>query len=320
MAPKSNRLNRVRRAQRRGGLRLALEPAQQRLRVGVAARAQDLRAHQLDGRLPRQQLVLGAPHLAHAAAPQQLHQVVAAERLGVAQLAAQPVQHARRQHRDRRAGVVGPHHHENLGGRWRGDPAQVGEPERQRIERRGDQRREQHAPRRVRRHHRVDEDEDRGPGEVRRRHGGWRRNRPGVQGGDPGGVGQHDDDADVGLALAAGIGCRRVQPHHERDQRAHELERQGPPVAWHARGVRQHEQVHDEPDRPHRRADQAEQRQPLHLLREQFFGQERLGVAHTGGRRSRLTAGADASCAQPCAQAPSSPPAGAPAAAGAPRG
>ena len=63
-------LNRVRRAQLRGRLRLALETAKRQLHLRVAARPQHLRAHQLDRRVARQQPVLGPPHLAHAAACQ----------------------------------------------------------------------------------------------------------------------------------------------------------------------------------------------------------------------------------------------------------
>ena len=52
------------RAQRRRGLRFALEAPQEHPRLGVVARAEDLGPHELDGRLPGQELVPRPPDLA----------------------------------------------------------------------------------------------------------------------------------------------------------------------------------------------------------------------------------------------------------------
>ena len=60
----------------------------------LVARAEHLGPHQLDGRVARQQPVLGPPDLAHAAGAEQLDQVIAAELLRLAQPPAEPLQHA----------------------------------------------------------------------------------------------------------------------------------------------------------------------------------------------------------------------------------
>ena len=73
------------------------------LRLALAAGAEQLRAHQLDGGGARQQPMLGAPHLAHAAVPEQFDQLVAAQLLRLAQLAPDAVQKPRR-HNRRRSG------------------------------------------------------------------------------------------------------------------------------------------------------------------------------------------------------------------------
>ena len=164
------------------GLRLALEATQQRLGLDFVARTEDLGSHELDGGVARQQLVFGPPHLAHPAAPEPLDQVVAAQRLRIAQPTAELVKHLRRQHRDDGARVVGPRPSgSSSASESVGTPRRCASQTRQRIERRRDQRRIQHLARRVRRHHRVDQDHDRDPREVTFGQLGRRRHGPRVQ-------------------------------------------------------------------------------------------------------------------------------------------
>ena len=73
----------------------------------IARRAEQLRPYQLDRRAARQQPMLRAPHFAHPAAPEQLDELIAAHLLGLAQAAAEPLQHVRRQRRHDRAREVG---------------------------------------------------------------------------------------------------------------------------------------------------------------------------------------------------------------------
>ncbi len=58
------------------------------LRFLLVARAEHLGAHQLDCRVAREQAMFGAPHLAHAAVPELLDQVIAAELLRFVQATA----------------------------------------------------------------------------------------------------------------------------------------------------------------------------------------------------------------------------------------
>ena len=69
---------------------LALEPTKHEPRFGLAARAEHFWAHELDGRVPRQQAVLRAPDFTHPALAEQFDKVIAAELLCLAQPPAQP--------------------------------------------------------------------------------------------------------------------------------------------------------------------------------------------------------------------------------------
>ena len=62
--------------------------------VGLVAGAEHLGAHQLDRRAAREQPMLGAPDLAHAAVPEQLDELIAAQLLRLAKPAAEPLKHA----------------------------------------------------------------------------------------------------------------------------------------------------------------------------------------------------------------------------------
>ena len=63
-------LDRVRRAQCRGCLRLAFEATECELGFIVVARAEDFGAHQLDRGVAREQAMFGAPDFAHPAVPE----------------------------------------------------------------------------------------------------------------------------------------------------------------------------------------------------------------------------------------------------------
>ena len=69
-------------------------------------RAEHLGPNQLDGRVARQQPVLGAPDFAHPALAEPLHELVAAQVLRLAQLFAEALHHLERHHRDERRDVV----------------------------------------------------------------------------------------------------------------------------------------------------------------------------------------------------------------------
>ena len=86
-------LNRVRRAERGGGLRLALEAAKRHAALPARCARRAPRAHQLDRRIAGEQAMLGAPHLAHAAVPELLDQVIAAELLRFFQTTADAMEH-----------------------------------------------------------------------------------------------------------------------------------------------------------------------------------------------------------------------------------
>ena len=102
----------MRGAQRRRGLGFPLEPQEHAPRLGLGARAEQFRTYELDGGRTLQQLMLAAPHFAHAAAPQQLDQMVAAHLLCLTEPPSQPIQQVRRQNRHHRARVVGHEQHE----------------------------------------------------------------------------------------------------------------------------------------------------------------------------------------------------------------
>ena len=84
----------VRRAEARDHLRLALEPALRVLGDAGAPSPVERGPNQLDGGGARQQPVLGAPHFAHAALPEPLHQPVAAQLARAADLGAERVDDA----------------------------------------------------------------------------------------------------------------------------------------------------------------------------------------------------------------------------------
>ena len=98
--PEVEHLDGVRRTERRGSLGFALEAPLHDTRVRLVTRAHDFGPHQLDRRVTGQQLVPRAPDFTHAAAPEQLDELVVPECLRLAQPTAEPVQHLRRQHRD----------------------------------------------------------------------------------------------------------------------------------------------------------------------------------------------------------------------------
>src|SRR5262245_43065169 len=88
-------LDRVRRAERCGGLRLALEARPQQMVTLGARAAQGFRTHQLDRRWARQQAMSGQPDLSHAALIEPLHQLIAAELPGTGDLGAELVDDVR---------------------------------------------------------------------------------------------------------------------------------------------------------------------------------------------------------------------------------
>ena len=99
--------DRMRRLQLGRRLGLALEPSDDGGRCVVGGRAQDLGLDQLDRGGPGEHPVRRAPHLAHAAAPDELHQPVASELARPLHLAAESHHDLGRDDGDERAHVVG---------------------------------------------------------------------------------------------------------------------------------------------------------------------------------------------------------------------
>ena len=128
-------LNRVRRAERRRGLRFALEPSKEQPRLAVAGRPEQRWPDQLDGGVSGEELVTRAPDFAHAALPEQLDQLVAAELLRFAQPVSQPMEEMTRHHGDDGAGVVGKKEDERLRSRRNLEADDMGDPHAERIHR-----------------------------------------------------------------------------------------------------------------------------------------------------------------------------------------
>ena len=120
------------------------------------------------------------PHLAHAAVPEQLDQLVAAELLRFLQPPAKAIEDPGRQHGDDRARVVGHHEDHGMGQRDHRVAEQICDEEGERIHRGRHERGDEDSLRRGRRDHGEDEDADRDPRQMNRVV--WRgRNDPGVQ-------------------------------------------------------------------------------------------------------------------------------------------
>ena len=100
--PEVEDLDGVRRAERGRGPGLALEAAHDQRGFRLAD-PEHFALHQLDRGVAREQLVLGAPDLAHAALAEELDELVAAQPLRLVEAAAQLVQDRRRHDRDDRA-------------------------------------------------------------------------------------------------------------------------------------------------------------------------------------------------------------------------
>ena len=88
-----------------------------------------LGADQLDGRPAREQAMLGFPHFAHAAMPEQLDQLVAAQLSRFTQLVSDMTKKTRRDGRQRGARIVGPEDHERPKRRRHGHAAQMRKPD-----------------------------------------------------------------------------------------------------------------------------------------------------------------------------------------------
>jgi hypothetical protein len=263
----------MRRAERRGGPGFALEAPLHDPCVRFGVRAKHFRPHQLDRRIARQQLVPRAPHFPHAPVAEELDELVVAQLLRLAQAPPEAIQNVRRQHGHRGARVIRDCAHNRLRQCHHRLPKQIRHPEGERIHGCRDQRGRQHLPRRRGRDHRVDQDADRDPRQMDRRHG-RRRHQPGVQDRDADAVQHQEAKAHFGLGLRWMLVAVAHVPVHPRGggypaQVQRHVRRADP----HVPGDRHQHQVDEQAERPEAADDGGEQREPLQLLCRQLIGQ-----------------------------------------------